>query len=275
MRLARLFFGLLLVVATSRGDAASPVWQTDWKTAFRVAKEQHRLVFVAFSASWCGECHDVEMITFQAPATMEALSDFVLLRVDIDLSAIPASYRLSDLPAYVVYDADERERFRIVGKGAGSLLTVQNIEEIRRAAPALVHAAELVDAKSDLEATFLVANTYSRLKMGSRARAAYAEARTMAAKRGDEATAQIAEAQSAFTFSRGGDPSRAIKLLKRLAEKPANQETGALIWLTLGHAHEEAKERQAALESYLHAQSLAVRDSRAYVEASESIARLK
>jgi hypothetical protein len=271
MHSSRLFVGLMLVAATLHGGEM-PVWQTDWDTAFRIAKEQHRLVFVDYTAGRCGECHDVEMITFKSPAIMEHLSDFVLLRVDVDFST--HSHHLAEVPAYVVYDPAERERFQIVGKGAGSHLTAVNLEEIRQAAPAFLRAAELLDAKQDLEAAFLVANTYSRLKMASRARGAYADARKIADQRGDSAAAQIADAQSAFTFAREGNAPKAIKLLKALSEQPVNRDNEAILWLTLGHAYGVAKDTRSARESYTRAQSLAPRDSRTYAEASESIARL-
>ncbi|HTG33712.1 MAG TPA: thioredoxin family protein [Thermoanaerobaculia bacterium] len=268
-----LVVGLMLTAATLRGGEM-PGWQTDWKTAFQVAREQHRLVFVDYSAGWCGECHDVERLTFQAPDILQRLSDFVLLRVDVDFDKIPSAHRLTDLPAYVVYDPAERERFRIAGKGAGSSLTSANLEEIRGAAPAFLRAAELLEAKRDLEASFLVANTYSRLKMGSKSRGAYADARRIADQRGDKAAAQVADAQSAFTFVREGNAPKAIKLLKALAEKPVNRDNEAIIWLTLGHAYEMAKDTKSARDSYVRAQSLAPRESRTYAEANESIAHL-
>jgi tetratricopeptide (TPR) repeat protein len=263
--------GLMLAAATLQGDG-TPAWQTDWDTAFRMAREQHRLVFVNYTAGPCDECHNVERLTFGSPYILQRLADFVLLRVDVDFSK--HAHHLTEVPAYVVYDPAERERFQIVGKGAGSFLTAANLEEIHRAAPALVRASELLDAKQDLEASFLVANTYSRLNMASRARKAYAEARKIADRRGDPAAAQVADLQSAFTYAREKKAPKAIELLKALAAKPVNRENEALLWLTLGHAYSLAKDTRSALDAYGRAQSLAPRDSRTYVEAGESMTRL-
>jgi tetratricopeptide (TPR) repeat protein len=273
MRSTGLLVGLMLGAATLYGGEM-PVWRTDWNTAFRSAREQHRLVFVEYSAGWCGECHEVERITFKSSYILQRLSDFILLRVDVDFDKIPSAHRVTELPAYVVYDPAERERFRIAGKGAGSFLTDKNLEEIRGAAPAFLRAAELLDAKQDLEASFLVANTYSRLKMASRAREAYAAAQKIAGQRGDPAAAQVADVQSAFTFAREGKAPKAIKLLKALQEIPVNRDNEALIWLTLGHAYDLAKDKKSALDSYVHAQTLAPHESRTYKEASESIEHL-
>jgi tetratricopeptide (TPR) repeat protein len=267
-----LFVGLLLAAAASYG-ADLPAWQTDWDAAFRAAKEQHRLVFANYTAGWCGKCHDVERLTFQSPSMMQHLSDFVLLQVDVDFSK--HAHHLTEVPAYVVYDPEGRERFQIVGQDAGSHLTAANLDEIRKAAPAFLKASDLLDARQDLEATFLLANTYSRLKMEPRARKEYAEARKIADQKGDAAAAQVADVQSAFTFALGGDAPKAIKQLKALTEKPINQDNAAMIWLTLGHAYEVAKDKNSARDAYVRARSLAPPDSRTYTEAGESIERLR
>jgi tetratricopeptide (TPR) repeat protein len=266
------FFVGLILAATASYGAELPAWQTDWDAAFKTAKEQHRLVFVNYTAGWCGKCHDVERLTFKSPYIQQHLADFVLLEVDVDFSK--HAHHLTEVPAYVVYDPEGRERFQIVGPDAGSHLTAASLDEIRRAAPALLKTSDLLDAKQDLEAAFLLANTYSRLKMASRARTEYANARQIADQRGDPAAAQLADAQSAFTFALEGNAPKAIKQLKALAEKPVNRDDEAMIWLTLGHAYEVAKDTSSARDAYARAQSLAPRDSRTYTEARESIERL-
>jgi thiol-disulfide isomerase/thioredoxin len=263
---------LFLLAAT----LTTPVkWETNWNTAFQLAKEHHRMVFVNYTSSWCGECHDVETITFRYPELMENYSDFVLLRADVDRSEIPAEYRRKDLPAYLVFDPDGRERLQIVGKGAGSFLTPKNIDEIRRAAPNFVKAGELLDSKRDLEAAFLIASTYGSLGMGTRARDSYAKARKLAERDGDRAGAQSAEVQSAFTYVLSGDAHRSANLLMSLAKRPVNQDLEAMIWLLLGRSQEAAGEKSVAIISYEHAQSLSPRDSRTFADAREAVVRLK
>src|SRR5437762_2987178 len=132
--------------------AATTTWQTDWNAAFRIAKEQHKLVFVDYTASWCGPCLEVETITFRGAEMQSRMSNFVFLKVDVDTSEIPRAHRVvsplgsptrkEELPAYLVYDYNERPLFRISGPGAQSLVTAQNLDEINRAAPALIKAAE-------------------------------------------------------------------------------------------------------------------------------------
>jgi len=139
-------------------------------------------------------------------------------------------------------DPGERERFRLTGAMAPGIFRGA-IDDVRKVAPAFLKASDLFESKKDLDAEFLVGNTYAQLGMCDQARDAYKEARKTAEQPAQKGTVQLAEALSAFTFAREGNPSRAIKLLKRLAEKAADRAIGsfnkrkteALIWLTLGN----------------------------------------
>jgi hypothetical protein len=279
MHPTRFFAGLMLAASILRGAetpvAATPAWQTDWNAAFAQARQEHRLVFVDYTAGDCGECHDVERLTFGSPEMMQHLADFVLLRVDTKHARIPSAHQESALPAYAVFDPAERERLRIAGPGAGAKLTAAHLDAVRKAAPAFLEAADLLDARQDLQATFLVANTYGRLKMASRARETYAAARKLAEQRGDAAAARIAEVQSAATFAGQGDAAKSVRLLRELTQRPAPGESGAITWLALGHSYEQAKDPKAALDAYMRAQTLAASGSRTATEAGESAARLR
>jgi tetratricopeptide (TPR) repeat protein len=278
MRATRFFVGLMMAASILRGAGTpavpKPVWQTDWNAAFAKARQERRLVFVAYTAGGCDECQNVERLTFGSPEMMQHLADFVLLRVDTKYTKVPSAHQVSDLPAYLVYDPSQRERFRIAGHDAGAHLTVINLDRIHLAAPAFLQAADLLDAKQDLEAAFLMANTYGRLKMESRARDAYAEARKLAEQRGDAAAARIAEVQSASTFASQGDAPKAVRLLKELTQRPAPGDSGAITWLALGQGYEKAKDTKSALDAYTRAQSMAASGSRTATEAGESAARL-
>src|SRR6185436_20514732 len=94
---------------------AAVKWQTDWNTAFKMAKEQHKLVFVDYYQNRCEPCQDIEHLVIPSATVQQTLSDFVLLKLDLDRSAIPLAHRHAP-PAYVIFDANERERFRIDGE---------------------------------------------------------------------------------------------------------------------------------------------------------------
>ena len=285
MRRSALFL-LLLVPAALR--AQEPVWPTDWDTAFALAKTQHKLVFVDYVANSCTPCSDIERIVLPSVEVQKHIRDFVLLRVDVDRSKVPAIRRFTP-PSYVVFDPDERERFRIGGEHiliiddwrdhggqpADDYVFWGPLEKIRLAAPAFVNVAELLDAKRDLDASFLLGNTYSRLKMTAHARAAYAAARAAAEGHGDAAAAQLAEAQSAFTYVREGNAARAIELLNAIASKPLERHSEPLVWLSLGEAYESANQKQRAIDAYTHAKNAAAPESRAAADAAKALARLQ
>jgi hypothetical protein len=288
MRLTRLLLlGVLAAPALFAADPL-PVWQTDWNTAFRMAREQHRLVLVDYVTNACKPCHDIETISFKQPEVMKRFSGFVLLRVDVGRNAVPQAHREYNPPVYVVFDPDERERYRIDDKNLAALYPrgwgrsgpkevgqSDELDRFREAAPAFLHAAELFDAKQDLEASFLVARIYNRLKMTARTRDAYAEAERSAQSHGDPAAAQLAAVQSAFTYAYDGDPTRAITLLRQQAQKPVNRDNEGMTWLTIGHAYELAKDPKSALDAYQHAQTTAPPESRTFAEAGQAMARLQ
>ena len=83
---------IALIALLCGGQALLPAattWQTDWKTAFRMARDQHRLVFVDYYQNKCQPCQEMESVVLRSPDTLQRLSDFVLLRLDLDRSAIP------------------------------------------------------------------------------------------------------------------------------------------------------------------------------------------
>ena len=249
-------------------------WGADWKTAFESARTERRLVFVDFFAAWCKPCQEMEDTVFRLPDVKKRLGDFVLLRVDVDRGKTAWAQKVNVFPTYSIYDPQERERFRFVGAASPARFR-QSLDAARSASRPFLDASDLLDAKKDVEAQFLVGNTYSRLGINGRARETYKEARKTAEVRGDKANAQLADALSAFTFAREGHPAHAIKLLKKLAESPASRENKALIWLTLGNAYQLAKDPKAAVDAYQHAQSAAVPGSRTYQDASAAIARVQ
>lgn len=168
--------------------AAPPTWHHDWKEAFALAKQQHRLVLVAYTQTEarCGkECWQVQQST-KDPWFEQRMADFVLLHVDPDVNWIPGA-RKYETPAVVVFDWDERERFRASGrenfraddwheswdeKHPMKWPLLGPLGRFRSEAPAFVKAAELLDDKKDAEAYRVLAEAYERLHMTAHARAA-------------------------------------------------------------------------------------------------------
>jgi len=149
------------------------------------------------------------------------------------------------------------------------------LEEISSVSTKLISASDLFDQKKDVEAQFVVGNSYSHLGMNNEAREAYAEARKMAERAGQKGSAQLADALSAFLVAREGNPSRALKELQRLAAAPSDRDTEALIWLTVGNVQRLANDPKAALEAFRRVRSIAAPETTAYKQATEAIATLQ
>jgi tetratricopeptide (TPR) repeat protein len=292
MRSTRFLLALLFAAATLHAGETS-LWQTDWNTAFKIAKEQHRLVFVDYFASGCSST--MEDTVSSNSDVQKRLNDFVLLREDF--SHFNAPHGVPTFPTYAAYDYDERERFRFgdpdpfsqeryraLQPASTSPLCwygwrhaagfISWLDVVRSAAPSFVRAAEMLDSGNELEADVLLGNTYARFREFGYASAMYERARGLAEKSGNRATAQVLQMQSAFLVAREGNPARAIKLLGDIAATPVNQENEALILLTLGHTYQLAKDPKSARGAYQRVLSIAAPESRTYKEADAAIAKL-
>ena len=274
-RLSPILITLVLTcpVMAATDNPPSP-WRTDWNDAFRAAKQQHRMVFVEYFATWCEPCREMEKTVFPDPEVQRRFSDFVLLRIDVDRGMAARAHAVKIMPTYAVYDHAERERFRVVGALKLDRF-IATLDAIRGTAPMFEEAAALFDGKQEVEAVFLAANTYSHAGLGAEARSGYEQARKAAEKKGDRATAQVASVLSAFTFVRDGDPAHCITLLKELAVHPVDSASEATIWLTLGNAYRATKDVAAARDAYQRAQSLSSPNSSTYKDAAEAMSSLR
>jgi len=224
-------------------------WLSDWNAAFTAAKSERKLVFVDYFATWCKPCAEMDKSVFPLPGVQTKLDEFVTLRVDFDSGKLASSHNVSMLPTYVIYDPSQRERFRLTGTKTPEEF-LRALDAVRAHHEAVLKASDLYDANKILEGGLLLGNTYSRIGMVNEARAVYKDAKAAAERDKDAASAQMTDALSAFTFAREGDPKRAVKLLEKLATAPADRETEALIWLTMGNAKRLAKDNAGALAAY-------------------------
>jgi tetratricopeptide (TPR) repeat protein len=260
-----LFFCLLASPA-----AFADAGRSDWNESFRIAKEQRRMVFVDYFATWCVPCRTMDTTVFNKAAVQEQLSDFVQLRIDVDRSTIARSHRVQAMPTYVIYDFDERELLRIEGAKPLEVFSPA-IDLFRQAIPAFTKSADLFDAHKDLEASVLLGNTYGRLELFDQARAAYEQARKVAQKNNNAEGGQRAEVLRAFTFAREGNAGRTISLLQKLLSHPASRDVEAYIWLTIGNAYRLSKDSKSARDAYQHARSVAAPDTDVSREAKAAI----
>lgn len=262
----RIVLLIFLLVPVARADA----WRSDWKEAFQIATQQHRMVFVDYFATWCEPCQIMDKNVFSKADVQQQLSDYVQLRIDVDRSTIGRFRKVEALPTYVIYDFDQREVLRIEGAKPIEIFSPV-LDQMRAVVPSFIRVAELFDLHRDVEASVLLGNTYTKIQLFDKARVAYDQARKIAAKSKDAEAAQKAEVLSAFTFAREGNAGRAITILQRLLMHPASREVEAFIYLTMGNAYRLSKDSRSARESYEQARSIAAPDSPIYRNATAAL----
>lgn len=106
------------------GGAESPattelVWlQDDFETASAQASESGKPLLIDMYADWCGPCRTLGEQYFTSEEMNPVLSNFVLLRIDVDNPAMATyaqRYNVSAIPCVVIAQADGTEIDRIVG----------------------------------------------------------------------------------------------------------------------------------------------------------------
>ena len=162
--------------------APAAQWNRDWNYAFRMAKAEHRLVAVQYTQTEarCPPCWQMTNVYLAPPYVHGHISDYVLLRLDPDISAIPLKHRYAT-PAFVIFDWHERELFRIDGEHlrvddwhlpSAAYPFSAALDTFSKEQRSFVKAAELVDDGRNAEANRLLADTYDRLHMWKHAQAA-------------------------------------------------------------------------------------------------------
>ncbi len=106
--------------ASSRvpGQAATITWHHDLPSGLQAAKEQARLVFVDFFATWCPPCKMMNQQVFPQPSVAEALRQLVAVKIDVDKHKAEAvKYQIQGVPTLMVMDASGQ----IISKNVGAL----------------------------------------------------------------------------------------------------------------------------------------------------------
>ena len=104
---------------TSEAEYSDGQWiADDFETASAIAEETGRPLLIDLYADWCGPCHTLEEEYFPHEAVQPMLSNFVLLRLNVDVEpgrSMAQDYRANAIPTVVVAEADGTEIDRIVG----------------------------------------------------------------------------------------------------------------------------------------------------------------
>jgi thiol:disulfide interchange protein len=80
---------------------------TEFEQALARAKAEGKMVFVEFSAVWCGPCQQMKRDTFTHPQVRARLAEYVPLFVDTDQEpALARRFGVRGIPAYYVMRPD-------------------------------------------------------------------------------------------------------------------------------------------------------------------------
>lgn len=87
------------------------------KNALKQAKEENKIVFVDFMATWCGPCKKMTVETFNNPAVGEYFNKkFICIQVDVDKEkGLAKKYKVRNVPTYVLFDQEGKEIARKSG----------------------------------------------------------------------------------------------------------------------------------------------------------------
>jgi thiol:disulfide interchange protein len=105
----------------------------DFDRASELAEEQDKPLLIDLYADWCGPCHTLGEDYFLREEMRPVLSNYVLLRMDIDLpegGEMANMYGVRAIPTVIVAQADGAEIGRIVGVTPTVSQYIQRLEEI-------------------------------------------------------------------------------------------------------------------------------------------------
>ena len=155
-------------------------------------------------------------------------------------------------------------KFTGYGEMAGTL------GQIRRLAPGFAKSAKARAEGKTTESLLLRAN--SLLYSGVRRADLFQQVLTRARAERNEVFAQDAEIGLATVTAYSRRTYDAMRMLKRVADKPATPELGARAWILLGHERKSARDTRGAVEAYQNAYrltpppSLFAEEARRYLE---------
>lgn len=96
----------------------------DFKTAslreaFKLAKEQHKMIFVDCYTVWCGPCKGMDKLVFTQDSVADFFnSHFINVKMDMEKAEGPAilkTYDVGAFPTYLLFDEDGKQIYKFVG----------------------------------------------------------------------------------------------------------------------------------------------------------------
>jgi thiol-disulfide isomerase/thioredoxin len=139
----------------------TPFADLAYEAALAQAKEQQKLLFVDFTASWCGPCKKMEAETWPAAEVVTWLGEHAIsIQVDVDKQReLAQKFKIKAMPTVVALRGGE-EFDRIVGykDAAGFLAWARDVAAGKRSSDELMERAKNLAESDDVEARYDLAD---------------------------------------------------------------------------------------------------------------------
>ena len=253
--------------------AQTLTWETDWDTAFTRAKAERKLVFVDFYASWCEPCRQMESQTLRAPAVVDVLSKFVLLRINVDSSTKDEELRVRKPPWFSIRDPWQRQ-IAALSTYYEARLFAPRMQRLVDLMPPFIESGEELNRGETADAFMTRANIYDRAGALPDARLSYLKAAEKARKGSDEALAQRALIEAAVALIRNDKAAEGIAELRKLVTAAHDRDLEAAMWFAIGFGEEQRYKTKQALEAYQRAAATATAGSPLLDQINRRLAKL-
>jgi len=129
-------------------------WGTKVRGALNEAAQSSRPILVDVWAVWCVPCKEMARTTFRDPGFVEAIGEFVPLKVDFDVQEIFVErYRVEAMPTLLFLDGDGQE----ITRQTGLIATADLLETMRVVSEGYTGYREAVARPKEPEALEAVA----------------------------------------------------------------------------------------------------------------------
>jgi len=110
---------LTLATATYAQNRSITFNTNSLQEAFKLAKEQHKMIFVDCYTEWCIPCKQMEAGVFKQDTVADFFnSHFINVKLDMEKGEGPAvqkTYNVGAFPSYLLFDENGKQQYKFVG----------------------------------------------------------------------------------------------------------------------------------------------------------------